>query len=261
MLRLSVIVIAKNEAQNIRRCLASVTWADEVIVLDSGSADETVALAKEFTPHVFCTDWQGYGVQKQRALARASGDWVLNLDADESVSAALRQVMVAMMLSNQFDACRVPIRMCFYGKQLRFSSSPTRHVRLFKRDGAHFSTDIVHEKIILPPSARIGQLKIPLLHHSFRDVSHAIDKMNRYSSYSAKIRLEEKHHSSTGRALLSACWMFFRCYVLQRGFVDGSPGFLFAVMNAQGAFFRSIKQVYPDRSREQLPSVVIQNKV
>ncbi len=244
---LSVIIIAKNEALNIQRCLESVKWADEVIVLDSGSSDDTLAIAKRYTPHVYSTDWQGYGVQKQRALNYATHRWVLNLDADESVSDALKNDIQHVMHQDLADACRIPIQMHFEGKRLRYSSSPSRHARLFKKAGAAFSPDLVHEKITLPENAKIIQLKTPIFHHSFRDVSHAIEKMNRYSSYSAKMRRNSEKKISLTRTLVSTCWMFFRCYVLQRGFMDGKVGFLFASLNAQGSFFRGIKQLYPDR--------------
>lgn len=244
---LSVVIIAKNEEVNIRRCLESIQWADEIILLDSGSSDSTVAIANEFTNKVFITDWQGYGVQKQRALAHASGDWVLNLDADESVDNELKQDIIRAMQANDIDAYRVPIRMHFYGKPLRYSSSPKRHIRLFRREGAHYSNDMVHEKIVLPPNARIGQLQRPIMHHSFKDVSHALYKMNRYSSYSAAIRIKEKKPASFLKTMLGTSWMFFRCYFLQRGFLDGREGLLFAVLNAQGTFYRGMKQLYHDR--------------
>jgi hypothetical protein len=246
---LSVVIITKNEAHRITRCLASVTWADEIIVLDSGSTDNTVEIAKTFTPLVFTdTNWQGFGVQKQRVLSRATGDWVLNLDADECVDAGLRARMQQAIKAGQFDAFRIPIRMCFYGKPLRFSSSPTRHVRLFKRLGAQYSDDSVHEKIVLPKQARIGQLKTPIWHDSFLDLSHALQKMDTYSSSSAKIRVDKKRRSSILRSLLSANWMFLRCYVLQRGFLDGRAGLMMAILNAEGSFYRSIKQVYRDKA-------------
>ncbi len=250
---LSVVIISKNEARNIRRCLDSVRFADELIVLDSGSTDQTIAIAKEFTTHVFSTDWQGYGVQKQRALAKATGDWVLNLDADESVDASLQQEIMAAMSHDHMDAYRIPIQMHFYGKPLRFSSSPSRHIRLFKRDGANYSDDIVHEKIQLHPSARVGQLKHVIQHHSFQDISHALYKINRYSSYSAKIRIKNHKQPSFSKTMASTLWMFVRCYCLQFGFMDGKVGFLFAVFNAQGSFYRGMKQLYPDHERDDLP--------
>lgn len=245
---LSVIIIAKNEEANIKRCLQSVAFADEIIVLDSGSTDNTAEIASDFTENVFVTaDWQGYGIQKQRALAMAKGDWVLNLDADESVDEELKEEIIAAIASNKADAYRMPICMNFYGKPMRYSSSPKRHVRLFKREGARYSDDLVHEKIILPENSRIGKLEQPIMHHSYQDVSHALYKMNRYSSYSARIRRKQGEAPSFFRAIMSASWMFFRCFILQRGFMDGKEGYLLAVFNAEGAFYRVIKQIFPDR--------------
>lgn len=245
---LSVIIITKNEAGNIERCLKSVQWADEIIIVDSGSTDETVALASQYTSNVFSTDWQGYGVQKQRALSRAKSDWVLNVDADEVVSAELKQALLEAMSSNAADAYRIPIGMNFYGKNLRYTSSPKRHIRLFKRDGARYSDEIVHEKIILPTNARISRLAAAITHYCYQDVSHALYKVNQYSSATAKIRLQEGSRPSFAGVWFSTIWMFFRCFILQRGFLDGREGFLLAVLNTEGAFYRGIKQIYPDKT-------------
>jgi glycosyltransferase involved in cell wall biosynthesis len=243
---LSVIIIAKNEAATIRRCLEAIRWADEIIVLDSGSEDNTIAIAREYTPHVFQTDWQGFGVQKQRALDKASGDWILNLDADEVITESLQKAILTAISQTEFSGFRVPIRMHFYGKALRFSAGPKRHVRLFKRAGARFSNDLVHEKIVLPQNSRLGRLTTPILHYSYRDVSHALTKMNLYSSYSARIRVEANKKHSLTQTLLSSFWMFFRCYVLQGGFLDGKPGLVFALFQTHGSWYRGIKQLYRD---------------
>ncbi|MCH9689101.1 MAG: glycosyltransferase family 2 protein [Gammaproteobacteria bacterium] len=250
---LSVIVITKNESHRIRRCLASVQWADEIIVLDSGSTDNTCEIAREYTPHVLINaDWQGYGVQKQRVLSHATGQWILHVDADEWVDETLKIKLLQVMEENKVDACRVPIRLCFYDKPLRFSSSPTRHARFFKREGARFSDDLVHEKIILPDNARIQQLKTPLFHDSFLDMHHAIEKMNKYSSYSAHIRLDNKKRSmGLPRSFLGAFWMFVRCYLFQGGFLDGQAGLILAILNAEGSFYRGIKQIYQDKNFNQ----------
>lgn len=254
-MQLTVTIIAKDEERNIRRCLESVQFADEIIVLDSGSSDNTVAIAKEYTEHVFSTDWPGYGVQKQRALEQATGKWVLNLDADEAISEDLQKEIKEAISSDNADGYRLAIQMNFYNQPLRYSSSPKRHVRLFRRENAHFSNDIVHEKIILPKGSRIGKLNNAIMHHSFKDVSHVIYKMNKYSSYSAKTYIEKKKTPSFIKTLASTSWMFFRCYILQRGFLDGQIGFLFAVFNAQGTFYRGIKQIYQDSNIEQLPAL------
>jgi glycosyltransferase involved in cell wall biosynthesis len=249
---LSVVIITKNEELNIRRCLESVQWADEIIVLDSGSTDKTIAIAKEFTPHVFSTNWQGFGVQKQRALAYATCPWVLNLDADESVSPQLRSAIEKAISLDKYDAYRIPIKLNFYGQTLNFTSSPTRHIRLFKREGANYSDDLVHEKIILPQTHQIGRLSAPIMHHSLRDIQHAIYKMNLYSSYSAKIKLQKQNYGSIWKAILGSGWMFVRCYFLQGGLFDGRAGLILSIMNAHSSFYRSVKQFYPDLVEKQL---------
>jgi len=252
---LSVVIIAKNEAHHLPRCLDSVRFADEIIVLDSGSEDASVAISKTYTPHVFETDWQGYGIQKQRALSYATGDWVLNLDADESVSPALETAILRVIATDKADAYRIPIQMVFYQKSLQYSGSPSRHIRLFKREGARYSDDIVHEKICLPSTARVQALTAPLIHHSFRDLSHALDKLNRYSSYSAKIRLQHKRQPHAVQVLLASTWMFVRCFLLQRGFLDGQAGLILACLQAQGTFYRGMKQIYTDQQLDALPIV------
>ncbi len=244
---LSVIVIAKNEEERIRFCLQSVQFADEIIVLDSGSTDHTIAIAKEYTSLVFSTDWQGYGIQKQRALEKAGGDWVLNLDADEFLSEELQAEIKQAIAQDSADAYRLPIRMHFYNKPLKYSWTPKRHIRLFKRTHGRYSDDWVHEKIIISPDSRVDKLKYFIMHHSFKDVHHALHKINQYSSYSAKIRLESKKNQGLAKTMLGTAWMFFRCYILQRGFLDGKLGFLFAIFSAQGTFYRGIKQIYQDK--------------
>lgn len=253
---LSVIIITKNEEANIRRCLESIPFADEIIVLDSGSNDNTIAIAKEFTDKVYSTDWQGYGVQKQRALHIAKGDWILNLDADESISPVLQNEIIQAISSDKADAFRVPIQMVFYQKTLKYAGSPKRHIRLFKREHASYSLDIVHEKIQVPATAKIAKLKNSIMHHSFQDVHHVLYKLNKYSSYSAKIRIESKKSIGMTKVLLSTSWMFVRSYILQRGFLDGQAGFLFAVFNAQGTFYRGIKQIYQDKELKNLPKLI-----
>ena len=243
---LSVIIISKNEAKNIRRCLESVRWADEIIVVDAGSTDNTLSIAREFSDQVFVAKWHGYGIQKQRALEYASRAWVLNIDADEVVGSDLQQTLITALETCLYDAYRIPIRMNFYGKTLRYSSSPRRHIRLFRRDGAHYSDDIVHEKIMLPSGAKIGRLNAPLIHYCYNDVSHLLDKINRYSSYSAGISIDANKQNSLIKTMFATIWMFFRAYILQRGILDGRLGLIFAIFNSHGAFYRGIKQIYHD---------------
>lgn len=254
---LSVIIITKNAGDTLKRCLESVHFANEIIIIDSGSTDSTIDIAKQFTQKVYSyCDWQGYGIQKNRALAFATGNWILNLDADECLDDKLQQEIIIALKAQKYDAYKIPIRMSFYGKKLKYSSSPSRHIRLFKRKDANFSQDIVHEKILLPKATKISALKHPIWHDSFKDLNHALFKMNRYSSYSAKIRkLEKNSPPSILHSLFSSIWMFLRCFILQRGFLDGKEGFVLACLNAQGAFYRHLKQIYIDKNLDNLPEV------
>jgi glycosyltransferase involved in cell wall biosynthesis len=251
---ISVIIIAKNEATLIANCLESVKWADEIIVLDSGSTDNTVEIAKKYTPFVYITDWQGYGIQKQRALEKASGDWVLNIDADEEVTESLKNKLLEVVNSS-VDACRIPINLMFYQKMMKYSWSPFRHIRFFKREGASYEDKIIHESVKLPKGSQVIQLKEILKHYSFPDVHHALYKINKYSSYTAKIRCQQGKSSSMPKAIFGSLWMFFRCYIVQWGFLDGKSGFLLAVLNSQGSFYRAIKQIYREESLNDLPTL------
>lgn len=245
---LSVIMITKNEAYHLEQSLKAVDFADEIIVVDSGSQDNTLEIARRFTDKVYSyTDWRGYGIQKARALSHATQDWVLNIDADEVVSPELKNDILALMKSQRADAARLPIRLVFQGQIMRYTNAFNNHIRLFKREGAHYTEDIVHEKICLPKYAQITRLSGLLLHFSYRDISHALAKMNRYSSYTAKQRRAQGKTGSLGLTLLSAGWLFFRTYVLQKGFLDGKAGLLFAILNMEGAYYRGMKVLYPDR--------------
>ncbi len=251
---ISVIIITKNEASLIANCLESVKWADEIIVLDSGSTDNTVEIAKKYTPLVSVTDWPGYGIQKQRALEKATGDWVLNIDADEEVTESLKNKLLEVMHSS-VDACRIPIHMVFYQEIMKYSWCPKRHIRFFKRKEAFYDRSIVHEYIHLPAKSRVIQLQEPIKHYSFRNFYHALYKVNKYSSYTAKIRHQQGRSSSIFKAVLASGWMFFRCYFIQKGFLDGKAGFLLAILSAQGSFYRAIKQIYREEDLDDLPMV------
>jgi len=156
---LSVIIIVKNEESSIRECLASVAWADEIIVLDSGSTDQTVAICKEYTDNVYETDWPGFGPQKNRTLQYATKEWVLSIDADERISYDLQtEIKRVIQMPRRYDAYSMPRRSNYCGRYMKHSGWwPDRVVRLFRRGKAHFSDDLVHERIIVEGKA--GKLK------------------------------------------------------------------------------------------------------
>lgn len=239
---LSVIIITKNEEAMIRRCLQSVAWADEIIVVDSNSGDTTTAICRELKAKVHSfNDWPGFGVQKNRALDLASGDWVLSLDADETVTAELHaEIESAMANPGEHAAFRLPRSSSYCGRQMRHSGWWPDHVtRLFRRGSARFSDDLVHEKLVVEGTA--GTLTQPLLHEAFTDMDEVLEKMNRYSSASAAMLHRQGKTASVPGAVLHGLWAFIRTYVLRAGFLDGREGFMLAVSNAEGTYYRYIK--------------------
>lgn len=234
---LSVIVITKNEADRIQACLASVhNWADEIIVLDSGSDDDTVNIARNYTANVFVTDWPGYGPQKQRALEKASGVWVLSIDADEQVSPTLRDEIDGIINRSPHEVgFKIPWAVMIYGKRLDYGRSGRAPLRFFKRKGARFSDAQVHEHIILP-SGVVGKTKGRLLHYTHRDFKHGIDKFNKYAWIWAQQRYAKGRRTGLLNALFHAAWMFTVIYVFRLGVLDGRRGFFMAVLYSQYTF-------------------------
>ena len=234
---LSVIIITKNEGLNIRACLESVMWADEIIVVDSGSQDDTVAICREFTPHVYIHDWPGFGAQKNRALGYASKDWVLSLDADERVSPELHTQLINVMKNEQADGFYLPRLSQFCGRFIKHSGwYPDYVLRLFKRTHGHFSDDLVHESVIL--RGRAGKLSSPLLHYSYLNEADVSRKVEQYAS-AAAIQMFNRGKAVTGiDAPVRAGWAFLRTYCLRLGFLDGIAGFNIARMNARTTYLK-----------------------
>ena len=227
---------------NIRACLESVAWADEIIVVDSGSTDATAEICREFGALVYVHDWPGFGAQKNRALGYATNEWVLSIDADERVTPELRAAIEAV-LRKDYDthsAYRISRLSSYCGRFMRHSGwHPDHIVRLFKRDAAHFSDDLVHERLLI--EGEVGQLDGELLHYAFDNLEEVLHKVNRYSSAGAVMLQQRGRSASLGGAVLRGLWSFFRTYALRGGFLDGREGFMLAVSNAEGTYYRYLK--------------------
>ncbi|MGB3899298.1 MAG: glycosyltransferase family 2 protein [Mesorhizobium sp.] len=240
---LSVILITRNEEANIGACLESVAFADEIIVVDSGSTDATVEIAKKHGARTVTTaDWPGFGAQKQRALDLATSDWVLSIDADERATPELAEAICKVITGPKpaFDAYEFSRRNWYCGRFLDHSgASPDYIVRLFRRGTARFSDHLVHERIM--PTGKVGRLDGKLLHYSFLDFSEVIGKIDSYSTASAKQALAAGKTASVGKAIRHASWMFFRVYVLKLGFLDGAQGLAKSISAAQGTYYRYLK--------------------
>ena len=237
MTQLSVIIITLNEATNIKACLDSVAFADEVIVVDAGSTDGTVRLARESGAKIHVTsDWPGFGSQKNRALRRARLPWVLSLDADERVSPELARQIRQAVAGEKCTAFEIPRLTQFCGQWIRHCGWTPDHVlRLFRRDIACFSDDMVHERVLVG-AVPIGRLSSPLLHYSYPTPAHYWRKLEQYSQAWAQQRFALRQKTSMLRAGLAGITAFLRSYIFRLGFLDGSMGFAVCTMQAQAAF-------------------------
>lgn len=238
---LSVIVITRDEEANIGECLASVSFAGEIIVVDSGSADRTVQIAEQAGAKVVRTiRWPGFGAQKNRALGEATKTWVLSIDADERVTPQLQAEIAAAIDASRLDAWDMPRRSSFCGQSMSHSGwYPDRVTRLFRRGRARFSDDLVHERVMV--EGRVGHLRSDLLHTTYPDLETMLIKLNRYSSASAQAMHERGEHSCVLGALLRGGWAFLRTYVLRLGFLDGRMGFVLALSVGETTYYKYLK--------------------
>lgn len=237
---LSAIVITRNEAGNIADCLKSVAFADEIVVVDSGSTDGTVAIAESLGAKVkVMSEWPGFGVQKQRALDRATGDWVLSIDADERVPDALRVEILTAMQQNDCVGYRLNRLSWFLGQPMRHGGwHPDRVLRLVRRDRARFSDDVVHERMIV--DGAVADLSEPMLHYSYTNVDDVLRKMRTYALASAGQRRARGTRGGLAVAIGRSLLGFLKLYIVRGGFLDGRRGFIAAVFKAQETFWRYV---------------------
>jgi glycosyltransferase involved in cell wall biosynthesis len=247
----SAIVIAFNNERIIARCIESLRWANEIVVVDSGSTDRTPDICRSLGAQVHVTgDWPGHGPQKNRALERATGDWVLSVDSDEWVTPALREEILREIRND--DAAigyAMPRRSSFCGRTMRHSGWwPDYVVRLFRRGAARFTDDHTHERLVV--DGKVARLREPLMHEAIVELDQMLAKMNAYSTSSARMRLDRAVRAGVLVAIAHGTWTFLRTYVLRAGFLDGREGFILAVANAEGSYYRYLKLMMMREERE-----------
>jgi len=250
--RLSVIVICKDQSGEIDRCLGSVSgWAEEIIVLDSGSSDDTVERCRRYTDQVFETDWPGYGLQKQRALERATGDWVLSLDADEAVSDGLRREIDVVLSARQpeFGGYCLPWRTHAFGATLAHGHWSRAPLRLFQRSFARFTPVTVHERVVLESGAGVGRLEGPLEHFVYRDRAHARSKLRRYASLQARERhAKGRRVRSPLTPAIRGAFNWLDNMLLRLAILDGRAGWVLSALYARYTFdkYAQLRQLSKD---------------
>lgn len=240
MPKLSAIVITRNEAHNIAACLDSLAFCDERIVVDSGSSDDTVKIAEGKGARVVSHAFEGFGAQKNFALSLAQGEWLFSLDADERVSPELVGEILAAVARPAADGYEMPRLSSFCGRAMRHSGWFPDHVlRLFRRGTARFSNDLVHERVVA--QGAVARLKHPLIHHPVLRLEDVLSRMDRYSTAGAEMLVASGRRVSFMTGIVRGLWAFIRTYLLRGGFLDGREGFLLAIANAEGTYYRYMK--------------------
>lgn len=241
MASLSVAIVALNEEERLRACLESVVWAEELVVVDAGSSDKTVAIAREFTDRVLFRAWDGYGTQKNFALGQCHGDWILSLDADERVSDALREEIQATLgVGRPEVGFYLPRRNLFQGRWVRHGGLyPDWQLRLFRQGRGAFVERAVHESVRV--NGPTGRLAAPLIHESYRSIGDAVVRLNRYSDLAAAELALAGRGGSLVDLLIRPAWRFVSMYLLRVGFLDGWRGLVLAGLHAHYVFLRAAK--------------------
>jgi glycosyltransferase involved in cell wall biosynthesis len=249
MPRLSAILITKNEAAHIGACLDSIAFCDERVVVDSGSDDDTVAIATARGAAVHHHPWEGFGRQKAVALSHATGDWVLLIDADERVTPALAAQIQKVVAQADANGYEMPRLSTFLGREMRHSGwYPDYILRLFRRGKARISDDLVHERVIC--DGAVSRLSEPLLHFPVATLESALSRVDRYSTANAEMLIRSGRRVSFASGFLHGLFTFFKTYILRAGFLDGREGFLIAVLNAEGAYYKYMKAWLAGRRRD-----------
>ncbi len=239
-MRLSAILITKNEAANIGACLDSLAFCDERVVVDCGSTDGTQEIAAARGARIEFHQWHGFGVQKNHALSLATGDWALSIDADERVGAELAAEIRAALDRGDVDGYELKRQSSFCGHMMRHSRLFPDHVlRLVRRGKARFTDDLVHERLVC--DGPVGRLAAPLVHHSVARLEDAIRRIDAYSTLGAQAIVASGRRVWFFSGIVRGLAAFLRVYLLRLGFIDGAAGFMLAVANAEGTYYRYMK--------------------
>lgn len=239
--KFSLVIITLNEERNIERCIRSVPFADDIVVLDSGSTDRTLEVARRLGARVSSGPWKGFSQQKTRAAALGLHDWVLSLDADEALSEEAQAELRGLLEKAELNqaAYSFPRRTWHLGRWLMHGGCyPDRQIRFYNKKQCQWSNTEVHEHIEAPS---VGKLKSDILHWSFRDVSHQVATINRYSSLRAQDMLNRGVRPGVLKTVFKPISKFFESYFIKRGFLDGFAGFEVAVISSVSYFLRLVK--------------------
>ncbi|MGD1005607.1 MAG: glycosyltransferase family 2 protein [Ignavibacteriaceae bacterium] len=239
MEKISVIIITKDEESQIEECIKSISWTDEIIIVDSESADRTIEIAKKYTDKIFTRKWEGYAPQKSYALSLAKNEWVLSLDADERIPDDLKNEI----MQTDFNVCDgyvIPRENYFLHKHITSCGwGKDSHLRLFKRDKTSVTDRLVHEGFVV--KGKVNTLKNPMTHFTYNSIEKAITKINQYSSLQAMEMLKTKGKVTGFTIITHGIAAFYRSFIALKGFKDGVHGFCIAFIDSLTNFLTYMK--------------------
>lgn len=237
---IAAVIITKNEQDSLRDCLESLRWVDEIIIVDSGSNDNTETIAREYTEHFYVNaEWPGFGKQKQLAQSYATSDWVLAVDADERIDDTLRENILTMLENPPENTVYNLNELTWvFGRFLKHSGWYYRHVRLYPNKLTQYNDNLVHESVIIPEGCQVAELDGDILHYSYQNLNHYLVKSAGYAKAWADQRQARGKKASLSQGIVHALGCFLKMYLLKRGFLDGKQGFLIAVLSAHSTFVK-----------------------
>lgn len=240
MEKLSVVIITKNEENHIEDCLKSVQWADEIIVVDSGSSDKTVELARRYTEKVYYQQWLGYAAQKNFAIEKATGDWIISLDADEAVSSDLvKEIRGILNRGAEFEGYFIPRKNFLNSRWMRYAGQYPDYQLRFFRSNARYLTREVHERVEIKGPA--GYLTGPIIHKTYHDINAFVQKINLYTGLEARLRVKQGHRPGVFSFVWQPLRKFLWAYFYKKGFRDGILGLIISISLAYYVFLELAK--------------------
>ena len=237
---ISVTIITKNEQKNIERCLKSVRWANEIIVVDNHSTDKTREICRKYDCKIVETDWQGFGPTKRLAVDAASNDWIFSIDSDEQVSEQLKDRILNILKNPSLNGYRIKRISYYLGRQIRYCGWDRDYkLRLFNRKFGNFNEKLVHESVSI--DGEVGRIAEPMFHYTYPTIQSHIEKMDRYTELGVEQLIKKGKSSSILMAILRGIAKFIKMYLLQRGFLDGKIGFVLCYNSAFGVYLKYLK--------------------
>jgi len=239
-LKISAVVITKNEELNIKECLETLKWADEIVIIDSNSTDNTKEIAAAYTDKIFTSDTDVFSEKRIISLDKCSNDWVFFLDADERLTKELQEELITLQPSEDTYGYRINRRNYYFGQWLKHSGVyPDWHLRLFNKLHAKITPRIIHEGVEV--TGKVEDMSGEMIHYSFRDMTHMIDKINLYSTLEAREKFENKKQISKPGVFTHALSAFLRVYISRKGFRDGTGGFFISFCYSMVSFLSLLK--------------------